>query len=335
MVLLMTFAFGPIAQPRVARAQDGALANPGSSMERDQFGRWAAVNGAAAVFGFATAAIIDASGPVSAAPCRAESTTCGDYDRSVEGYFSNVSHQVSNVTLATALFVPALAQLGEFAGDDFSSGASREFAKAVIIEGQAVSATLAVNTLVKVIVRRPRPYMFGAHRDVVTFCEGKREEGDADVSFPSGHSASAFAGAMAGSLLYTARTDDRVARHVMWGAEFALAAATAELRVFGGRHYRSDVLAGSVLGAGLGLLVPWLHGVGTPRVQASEALTGVGAAVATVALLESVHALMPDSWLWKPGVSVKPTEPQTSAASWSLAPKVGALGVGLDVVGAW
>lgn len=302
------------------RAADGALDAPGSPAERADFARWAAVNSGIAAFGFATAAVIDASGPVSPAPCAAESTTCGGYDRSVEGYFSDRAHHVSNATLVATLAAPLAFQLGD--------GWSREFTKALVIEGQALSATLAVNTLTKVLIRRPRPYTFNADQRVVGFCQGKRAEGDADVSLPSGHSASAFASAVTGSLLYTARVDDLGVRRAMWGAEFALAAATAELRVFGGRHYRSDVLAGSVLGAGLGLLVPWLHGVGASRAQASEVLTGVGAAAVTVAALEGLHALAPDLALWKPGVSGQ-------AAAWSFTPRVGALGVGLDLVGAW
>lgn len=327
MVFLVTLAFTQFAPLRVAHAQVGALDAPGSASERADFTRWAVTNGAAAAFGFATAAIIDASSPVSAAPCKAESKTCGSYDRSVEGYFSDRAHHVSNATLGAVVALPL--------GFQFSDGLSRELVKAAIVEGQALSVTLSVNTLVKVLVRRSRPYTFSKQADVIVFCEGKRAEGDADVSFPSGHSATAFASAIAGSLLYTAKVDDLTARQVMWGAEFALAAATAELRVFGGRHYRSDVLAGSVLGAGFGLLVPWLHGVGTPRLQAREVLTGVGAAAATVALLESAHALMPDSLLWKPGVSSVSSEPGAGATSWNLVPRVGALGVGLDVVGVW
>jgi membrane-associated phospholipid phosphatase len=293
---------------------------PTSRFEREHPTQWALLHGGFAAGGFVAAATIDALGGESASPCGAARSTYPDVDRSVEGYLSETAHGASNVTATLTIGLPVAAQ--------FSDGFSREFSKALVVEGQAIAATLVVNTLVKELVGRPRPYTHNA--DALDLCKEKSASGEADVSFPSGHSANAFVGAMAGSLLYTARVDDIAARHVMWGVEFALAAATAELRVFAGRHYRSDVLVGSALGAAFGLLLPTLHGVGTPRVNASEWLTGVGAATGTVLALEGLHAWQPNLGLWKPNVIR--TLP---AATWRLAPRVGTLGVGLDVVGLW
>lgn len=301
-----------------ARAQ-GRL-TPNSRFEREHPSQWALLHGGLAVGGFAVATTIDILGGESTSPCGAPPSGYAGFDRSVERYLSTSAHGASNVTVTSSIVVPIAAQ--------FSDGFSREFTKALVVQSQALMATLVVNTTIKELVSRPRPYTH--NRNAIDLCQRKGIVGETDVSFPSGHSASAFAGAMAGALLYTARVDDAAARHVMWGAEFALAAATAELRVFAGRHYRSDVLVGSALGAAFGLLVPSLHGVGTPRVNASEWLTGVGAATGTVLMLEGLHAIQPDFALWQPDVA-----PSPGAARWRLAPRVGALGLGVDVVGAW
>jgi undecaprenyl-diphosphatase len=95
---------------------------------------------------------------------------------------------------------------------------------------------IALNYLVKLIVRRPRPVL-----------EGLPPLGGApsSLSFPSAHATSAFAVATA------------MTRVEPWGAlAFVLAVALAMGRPYLGMHYPSDVLVGAVLGVALGLIVP-------------------------------------------------------------------------------
>jgi membrane-associated phospholipid phosphatase len=95
---------------------------------------------------------------------------------------------------------------------------------------------IGLNYAVKLLVRRPRPQL-----------EGLPPLGGApsSLSFPSAHATSSFAVATA------------MARVEPLGAlAFLLAAALALGRPYLGMHYPSDVLAGSVLGVALGLIVP-------------------------------------------------------------------------------
>jgi undecaprenyl-diphosphatase len=95
---------------------------------------------------------------------------------------------------------------------------------------------IALNYLVKLAVRRPRPVL-----------EGLPPLGGApsSLSFPSAHATSSFAVATA------------MARVEPLGAiAFLLAFALALGRPYLGMHYPSDVLVGAMLGLGLGLIVP-------------------------------------------------------------------------------
>jgi len=95
---------------------------------------------------------------------------------------------------------------------------------------------IGLNYAVKLVVRRARPVL-----------EGLPPLGGApsSLSFPSAHATSSFACA-------TAMTRVAPEAAVLLG----LAAAIAVCRPYLGMHYPSDVLAGLLLGTGLGLVVP-------------------------------------------------------------------------------
>jgi undecaprenyl-diphosphatase len=111
--------------------------------------------------------------------------------------------------------------------------------RAVALGALTFVATFAADSLsflVKDVVHRPRP--FDAHRSIHPLYTVHSS------SFPAGHAATAFAGAVL--LAFVA---PRL-------APFALALATlvAISRVYVGVHYPTDVLAGAALGAPVGAL---------------------------------------------------------------------------------
>jgi decaprenylphosphoryl-5-phosphoribose phosphatase len=105
-----------------------------------------------------------------------------------------------------------------------------------VLAGLLGPLAIGLNYAVKLVVRRPRPVL-----------EGLPPLGGApsSLSFPSAHATSSFACA-------TAMT--RIAPEAAF--LFVLAAGIALCRPYLGMHYPSDVLAGVVLGIGLGLVVP-------------------------------------------------------------------------------
>ena len=91
-----------------------------------------------------------------------------------------------------------------------------------------VAGTFALNTTIKLIVRRPRPQLHGLPALTST---------PTQLSFPSAHSSTSFAGA-------------RVYTRLGLPAPplYALAALLAASRLYLGVHYPSDIIAGALLG---------------------------------------------------------------------------------------
>jgi len=104
-------------------------------------------------------------------------------------------------------------------------------------------ASALANNVLKPLFQRDRPFV-ATSDDVIGGCPD-------DASFPSGHSANAFAGAFVLS---------RVAGSSGALAWWTLAGAIAYSRVYLGVHYPLDVIGGARVGVGCGILAMRLTG---------------------------------------------------------------------------
>lgn len=121
-----------------------------------------------------------------------------------------------------------------------------------IAQGVTYGLTLGI----KHMVGRPRPY---ARHSLRSRAERYRKASggkEARLSFPSGHASISAALATSWSLSYP--------RWYVIGPGALWATSVALSRVYLGVHFPSDILAGTVLGAGVALLVHHLRAVVTP-----------------------------------------------------------------------
>jgi membrane-associated phospholipid phosphatase len=227
-------------------------------------------------------------------------------DISLRGRQSTGAARTSDSLIAVTIATPVAAALGK--------GISPRFLNTGIVYGETLSANLLLNSLSKFLFRRPRPYTY-------RYMDDSAADDDWYVSFYSGHSSTAFSTAVSGSYLFAESAPNRASRVAMWGAELTLASATAMLRVRAGKHYYSDVVVGMLMGVGLGIGVPVLHGA-RYRPEAMELIAAGGGVV----LGTTTAALLPFS---QDGQVVR-----ESASDFSVTPaSLGNGGMGLSASG--
>ena len=173
----------------------------------------------------------------------------GALDERVKQHVSASAAKLADGLLLTTLAMPAALLVGGALDD----GTRDRF----LIYAESISANLLVNSVAKYLVQRPRPYSYNTDPSVEAMQQGEGK--DAFLSFYSAHAAIGFGGAVTGAYIFGAGTSDANVRALVWGVELAAAAATANLRVRAGKHFYSDVILGSLVGAGIGFLVPALH----------------------------------------------------------------------------
>ncbi len=109
--------------------------------------------------------------------------------------------------------------------------------------GTGIVAALALNTAIKYIVQRPRPYE--TYPDIVPY------HTEDSPSFPSGHTAAAFATATSLTLAYP--------KWYIAVPAYVWASGVGYSRLQLGVHYPSDVLCGALIGTGAAVANHYVH----------------------------------------------------------------------------
>lgn len=121
---------------------------------------------------------------------------------------------------------------------------------------ETVIVNWAFGNMAKLAVRRPRPEAYAAERRMEP-----RTDTDAALSFYSVHTALAAGMTATASYLAFARAPGSVEAWLTFGIGSAVTVFTGIQRVLALAHFPTDVMAGALIGAGIGLLVPHLHRV--------------------------------------------------------------------------
>jgi membrane-associated phospholipid phosphatase len=127
-----------------------------------------------------------------------------------------------------------------------------------VLYAETISLTQAFTYATKIGVRRPRPidYAMCAPGSTSTSCN----DTDMQLSFFSGHASTTGAISATATYLAFMRSGPRTARPwITLGVGTLLTAFVSYERVRSGEHFPTDVIMGSLAGAGIGVLVPHFH----------------------------------------------------------------------------
>lgn len=129
----------------------------------------------------------------------------------------------------------------------------------LMLYAETLALTQATTNLVKLAVRRPRPAAYReaeANRDNPDYSNA---ETDSALSFFSGHAATTASLSATATYLAFARSPSSWRPWATLLAGTGLTAFVSVQRVRAGKHFPTDVIAGAVAGAGIGIMVPHLH----------------------------------------------------------------------------
>jgi len=167
-------------------------------------------------------------------------------DRVATRQWSLAAHRQSNVLFG-------LAAAASIAGGIVNQHGERPLLPVAIV-AEAGLLTSGLTNTVKELVRRPRPYLYNT--DVPSSAYRSSED---YVSFWSGHTANLAAITFSTACMVQRSDASPNAKTFTWIGAAAAPAAMAYLRVRAGRHFPTDVLTGYVVGALVGVVVPYFH----------------------------------------------------------------------------
>ena len=156
------------------------------------------------------------------------------------------SIKMSDLLLYSSIAVPGLLLSDKTVRNDY-----RSFS---LLWAESVFLTLGITNLTKVLVNRPRPYLYGDKAS-----EKYKIKDDNRKSFFSGHTSISAVSCFLMASVYDDYNPDSKLSPYLWAGACFVPALTAYYRYDAGKHFPSDLVSGYIVGSAVGILVPRWH----------------------------------------------------------------------------
>ena len=175
------------------------------------------------------------------------------WDRPFAGRYSDWATTVSHYSGVLAVAPLAFAGYSWYRGD----ADAHDVGAFSLMFVEAFALQNALNQIVRSSQLWPRPYIYaksGAGAD-----KAKNARGEAYGSFYSGHASAAWTVAVFTGEWFSEIYPNSSYKSLVWASSLSLATAVSALRVVAGKHYPTDVVVGSLVGAGVSFGILKLH----------------------------------------------------------------------------
>jgi undecaprenyl-diphosphatase len=169
----------------------------------------------------------------------------GTVDMVLRGGIQKNAGTYSNIGLYTALAFTAVDTVVSGVRDGWDAGIVD-----AVMYAESLSLTLTLTDVTKIAVRRPRP---------IDYAQTNPTSTDVSLAFFSGHASTVAAITGTASYLAFMRSPNTARPWITLIVGTLLTAFVSYERVMSGEHFPTDVIAGSLAGGAVGVLVPHLH----------------------------------------------------------------------------
>lgn len=169
------------------------------------------------------------------------------FERWVTTQRSVRSHKTSDVLLYSSQLFPVVLTLAD-------KSMRKDAATIGVIYTQAGLINAGLTALIKTTVRRTRPYVYQSELSLE-----EKMTASARQSFWSGHASQTATMSFLTARMYADYHPDSKWRPVIWSAAAAVPLTTGIFRMTAGKHFPTDVIAGYLTGAAIGILLPKIH----------------------------------------------------------------------------
>ena len=169
-----------------------------------------------------------------------------EFDRFAAGYFDMDAKKLSDYPFYGSFAAPLLLL--------FDKEIGRKAGQVGVIYVETMALTGALFTMSVAHIERNRPLVYNNDPD-----NTERNKKHAQNSFFAGHTAASASATFFAAKVFHDFNPDSKARPYIWAAAAAVPATVGYLRLKAGKHFLSDNLLGSLIGASSGVLVPHLH----------------------------------------------------------------------------